>query len=73
MTIVQQVNQLLSEPDSKSKLLLKTQQKKETYRVIGADAASLLDETDQRIYNDHDFYQQLLSDFLAQHDAEGDE
>lgn len=32
-----------------------------------------VDEMDTQIYNDHDFYQQLLSDFLAAHEGEGDD
>lgn len=69
-TIVQQVNQLMQETDSKQKLVAKSQQKRETYRVLGKEAQTTLDETDVQIYNDHDFYQQLLSDFLAAHEGE---
>lgn len=69
-TIVQTVNQLMTDTDSKQKLIAKSQQKRDTYRVLGKDATTNLDEQDIQIYNDHDFYQQLLSDFLAAHEGE---
>ena len=31
-------------------------------------ANDILRESDDQIYNDHEFYQQLLSDFLAAHE-----
>lgn len=37
------------------------------------DASTLVDERDVQIYNDYDFYQQLLNDFLAAHDLQADE
>ena len=44
------------------------------YRVIGRSADDLHQKTDANIYNDHDFYQVLLSDFLqASGAADGDE
>jgi hypothetical protein len=47
----------MQETDSRQKLVAKSQQKKDTYRVLGKSAATNLDETDVQIYNDHDFYQ----------------
>jgi protein AATF/BFR2 len=36
--------------------------------VLGNDASDMLKESDEQIFNDHEFYQQLLSDFLAAHE-----
>lgn len=40
------------------------------YRVLGKDATDIEKENDECIYNDYEFYQQLLSDFLTQHEDE---
>ena len=38
------------------------------YRVLGRTGEDFHRETDAQIYNDYDFYQTLLSDFLQAHE-----
>ena len=60
---------LLEDDQSRGRIVAKTQSKRETYRVLGKSAEeSLHKETDPNIYNDHDFYQVLLADFLKAHE-----
>ena len=63
-TIVEQVNTLLQNKDSLGRLVDKTKLKRDTYRVYGRPAEDLHETKDVNIYNDEDFYQVLLSDFL---------
>ena len=71
-TIVQQVNALLANEESRTRLVERTRSKRETYRVLGRSAEDLHSTTDVNIYNDHDFYQVLLSDFLQNNDDNPD-
>ena len=63
-TIVQQVNTLMSNPESCAKLVVRTQSKRDTFRILGRGADDLHRTKDSNIYNDHEFYQVLLADFL---------
>ena len=63
-TIVEQVKGLMSSEESMKRLVQKTRAKRDTYRVMGRGAEDLHQTEDADIYNDHDFYQVLLSDFL---------
>jgi hypothetical protein len=47
--------------------------KRESYRVLGRKADDLTNERDTNIFNDFDFYQMLLKDFLATNDSNGDD
>ena len=68
-TILEQVNSILHEEDSKQKLIEKSHLKRDHYRVIGRKADDLTNDRDRNIYNDFDFYQILLKDFLASADG----
>ena len=59
--------------ESKSRIIEKTQLKRETFRVLGRPVSDLHNEKDVQIYNDFDFYKVLLADFLQSNDIEGDE
>ena len=50
--------------ESKSRIIEKTQLKRETFRVLGRPVSDLHNEKDVQIYNDFDFYKVLLADFL---------
>ena len=63
-TIVEQVNSLLANEESRNRLIEKSQAKRDTYRILGRGVEDLHKTSDANIYNDHDFYQVLLSDFL---------
>ena len=43
--------------------------KREAYKVFGKPAETLTEEKDSQIYNDHDFYQLMLKDFLVANEA----
>jgi len=58
------VSQTLNDRDLRSKAVKKTQFKRETYRVLGADRTGVDDEYDLNLFNDYDLYQSMLSDFL---------
>ena len=83
--IVLQVNKIIGDPQTMQKAIVKTQYLKQDEQegVMGPllkddgelmpDDEKILRERDAGIYNDHDFYQQLLHDFLnapGQDDAE---
>ena len=55
-TIIQQVNALLANPESKKRLIERTQSKRETFRILGRGAEDLHETKDVNIYNDHEFY-----------------
>lgn len=50
--------------ESRARLIAKTQSKKDTYRAMGRSMEDLHTQNDPNIFNDHDLYQVLLSDFL---------
>jgi protein AATF/BFR2 len=50
-------------------LIEKTQLKREAYKVLGRPHSDLTVDRVFNIYNDYDFYQALLKDFLANNDA----
>ena len=64
-TILEQVGGILDDPSSLKKLIDKTQLNREHFRIIGRPAADLTMDRDPNIYNDFDFYQGLLKDFLG--------
>ena len=45
-------------------MIERTRANGEVYRILGRVADDLHENSDANIYNDHDFYQILLSDFL---------
>lgn len=52
-----------------SKALEKTQLKRDTYRVLGCmNPEEALKTVDANLFNDHDYYQLLLNDFLSSND-----
>jgi len=56
------------------RLIERTRSKRETFRILGRGLDDLHASADANIYNDHDFYQVLLSDFLqASSEAAGGE
>jgi len=63
-SIVAKVRSQLEDEESKARLIEKTQNKRDTYRVLGRDASDIHKERDVDIFNDYDFYQVMLSDFL---------
>lgn len=50
--------------ESRARLIEKTRLKKDTYRAMGRSMEDLHTSSDANIFNDHDLYQVLLSDFL---------
>ena len=64
------MHSLLFEEETKAKLIDKIHLKREAYKVFGMPADDLLRERDQNIYNDFDFYQILLKDFLTSNEGE---
>ena len=71
-TIIDSVSQILGDSELRSKAQKKTQYKRETYRVLGADRTGVDDEYDTNLFNDYDLYQTMLSDFLNQNDKNDD-
>ena len=63
----------MNNTESKNRLIEKTRSKRDTYRILGRGAEDLHQMTDANIYNDHDFYQVLLSDFLQTQQGENDD
>ena len=55
-TIIDQVSQTLGDSELRSKAQKKTQYKRETYRVLGADRTGVDDEYDTNLFNDYDLY-----------------
>lgn len=51
-------------------MIEKTQLKREAYKVLGRPHGDLTNDRDENIYNDFDFYQALLKDFLANNDSQ---
>lgn len=52
-----------------SRTLTKSQQKRDTYRILGSmDGEQALKQNDENIFNDHDYYQLVLNDFLSGND-----
>eukprot|EP00347_Sterkiella_histriomuscorum_P006693 403351797 len=70
-TILEQVNSIFNEQDSRQKLREKSNLKRDHYRILGRKADDLANEKDPNIFNDFDFYQVLLKDFLANADGSG--
>ena len=54
----------MASDESRKRLIEKTRAKRDNYRIMGRSAEDLHNTVDANIYNDHDFYQVLLSDFL---------
>ena len=54
----------MANDESRNRLVERTKPKRDTYRVLGRGPDDLHKTTDKDIYNDHDFYQVLLADFL---------
>ena len=69
-TIVSRVRSLMTNEESKARIIEKTQMKRDTYRVLGRPVEDLHKEKDACIFNDFDFYQVLLSDFLQSNELE---
>ena len=61
---------MLHDEESKTKMLEKTQLKRDAYKVFGRSHDNLTADRDENIYNDYDFYQALLKDFLANNDSQ---
>jgi hypothetical protein len=61
----------LGEEDSRTKLIEKSHLKRDHYRVLGRKADDITQDKDSNIFNDYDFYQTLLKDFLASNDGSG--
>lgn len=63
------MQQVLTDPELHAKAVEKTQLKRDTYLVLGcSDPEEALKNTDANLFNDHDYYQLLLNDFLASND-----
>jgi len=50
------VNLTLGDGELRSKAVKKSQYKRETYRVLGADKNGVDDEYDTNLFNDYDLY-----------------
>lgn len=50
--------------ENKQFIETRSHQKREVYRVLGKPAESINDKIDFEIYDDHDFYQSLMKEFL---------
>lgn len=73
-SVVDQVQTIIKDQHVFKQAVQKTQYKRDTYSVLGqSNASDLANERDQNIYNDHDFYTVLLSDFLAMNDDANEE
>lgn len=73
-SVVDQVRTIVKDKQVFSQAVQKTQYKRETYSVLGQrKAEDLANDRDKNIYNDHDFYSVLLSDFLAMNDEPNEE
>ena len=55
-TILEQVNSIFNEQDSRQKLREKSNLKRDHYRILGRKADDLANEKDPNIFNDFDFY-----------------
>lgn len=66
-TILQQVSSLLTEEDNRKRLFSKLHTRTDAHKLFGRLHSDTLtqEKVDKQIYNDHDFYQALLKDFLA--------
>ena len=75
----------MDDQELRDKVIMKTQFKRDTYKILGPvpsdyaldEPSYFTKENDVNIYNDHDFYTMMLSDFLAindneQHNESGD-
>ena len=60
----------MSEDQSRAKVVAKAQLKRDAYKVFGKPTSDLNNEQDDQIFNDFDFYQVLLKDFLASNEDE---
>ena len=49
----------------KEKLIEKSQLKRDNYKIFGMPMTTFTEERDTNIYNDYEFYQNMLKDFLA--------
>ncbi len=63
---------MLNEEETKAKLVDKLHLKRDSYKVLGRAADDILNERDNNIYNDFDFYQMMLKDFLNSNEEGGD-
>ena len=72
-TILEQVYSLMNEPANRARLIDKARQKKEhsSQRPFGRMASDHISgiDKDENIYNDNEFYQALLKDFLATNES----
>lgn len=71
--IISQVNSIMAQKDQTQRLIAKSQLKRDTYRVLGHGPQDLHQESDVNLFNDFDFYQLLLGDFLQQNEDDGSE
>ena len=50
------MKQTLNDTDLRGKAVKKTQYKRATYRVLGANGSGINDEYDSNLFNDYDLY-----------------
>lgn len=68
-TIVEQIELIIGDKELMAKAVEKTQGKRDSYRVLGSsNIADSLETRDPNLFNDHDYYQLLLNDFLSSND-----
>ena len=68
-TIVEQIELIINDQELMAKATEKTQGKRDSYRVLGSsNIAESLETKDPNLFNDHDYYQLLLNDFLSSND-----
>lgn len=60
---------IFNDEESKRKVIEKTQLKRETFKIFGTATDDLTVESNENIFNDFDFYQTLLKDFLLVNDG----
>ena len=63
----------MNQSDQRKRIIEKTRLKRDVYRVLGHGPEDLHEERNTNIYNDWDFYQVILGDFLQSNEeaAEG--
>ena len=72
-TILEQVQDVMGDEEMLKKAIMKSQLKRETYRILGStDAEEALKMSDLNLFNDHDYYQLLLNDFLSMNDKQAE-
>lgn len=63
-SIVSKVNEALNDKDGFQRLVDRSQQKREVFRILGKNAEDMHEQSNAHIFNDGDYYQLLLSEFL---------